>query len=261
MPQYAHWLLKIKDHIATLTLNRPEVKNRIDNTTLLELEQISLQLDANPEVWVILLKASGSAFSAGVDVSLIGGMIDNDDATFAKKLSASQQVLDTFEAIDKPTIAALHGYVVGGGLILALCCDFRIAADNTIVSLPEVKRSIGVIMGTQRITRTIGVANTKELVMLANPIDANKGMHMGLFTKVVGLDALENEVQAMADQLLKLPPLAVGLCKKIINEGQFLDRSGQDLEIEAQAALLKTDDFKEAISSFFEKRKPEYKGH
>ncbi len=260
MSQYLHWLLDIKDHLATLTLNRPEVKNKIDGTTLTELGEISNRLANDPEVWVIILQAAGDAFSAGVDVSLIRGLIDNDKATFAANLRTSQAVLDAFESIEKPIVAALHGYVVGGGLILALCCDFRIAADNTIVWLPELHRSIGVIMGTQRITRTIGIAHTKELVILANKIDANRGMEMGLFTEVVGKDQLEQKVKEITDQLLSLPPLAAGLCKKIINEGQFLDRAGQELEIEAQAALLQTDDFKEAIASFFEKRKPVYRG-
>ena len=260
MSLYQHWILEVKDHIATLTLNRPEVKNKIDNITLTELREISEVLDADPEVWIIVLKAKGDTFAAGVDVSLIGGMIGNDKATFATNLKQSQAVLDRFEAIEKPVIAALHGYVVGGGLILALCCDFRIAADNTVVWLPEVQRSIGVIMGTQRITRTVGIGHTKELVMLANKVDASRGMEMGLFNRVVTLDKIEATIQGMIDDLMSSPPLAVGLCKKIINEGQFLERAGQDLEIEAQSALLHTEDFKEAISSFFEKRKPNYIG-
>jgi len=260
MVPYAHWLLDVRDHTATLTLNRPEVKNKIDTITLTELGQISQRLANDPEVWVIVLKATGDSFSAGVDVSLIAGLIGNDKETFSANLRTSQAVLDAFEAIEKPIIAALHGYVVGGGLILALCCDFRIAVDDTVVWLPEVHRSIGVIMGTQRITRTVGVAHTKELVILANKIPAARGMEMGLFTQLVERDQLDHAVQQMTDQLLQLPPLAAGLCKKIINEGQFLDRSGQELEIEAQAALLQTDDFKEAIDSFFEKRQPVYKG-
>ena len=154
----------------------------------------------------------------------------------------------------------MHGHVIGGGVILALCCDFRIAAENTIFGLPEVKRSIGVIMGTQRITRTIGVAYTKELVMLGKPIDAKRAFQMGLVNQVVAKEELNATATKFAQQFLELPPLAVGLCKKIINEGQFLERAGQDLEIEAQAALLKTKDFQEAIASFFEKRKPVFKG-
>ena len=260
MNTYQHWLLEIKEHIAYLTLNRPAKKNRIDNTTLAELGEITQVLDTESNVWVVVLQANGDCFSAGVDVSLIGGMVGQEKQAYREHLRKAQLFLDGFEALQKPTIAALHGFVIGGGLILALCCDFRIAAKNTIFGLPEVKRSIGVIMGTQRITRTIGIAHTKELVMLGNSIDAERAFQMGLVNRVVPLDQLTKQAVDFAKQFLDLPPLAVGLCKKIIDEGQFLERAGQDLEIKTQEALLETEDFKEAIVSFFEKRKPVFKG-
>ncbi|MEM6629918.1 MAG: enoyl-CoA hydratase/isomerase family protein [Bacteroidota bacterium] len=260
MHTYAHWLLEIKDHIAYLTLNRPSQKNRIDTITLTELGDITQVLETDPEVWVVILQAKGDVFSAGVDVSLIGSMMGQDLASYRSSLRNAQAFLDAFEALEKPTIAALQGYVVGGGMILSLCCDFRIAAENVVFQLPEVKRSIGVIMGTQRITRTIGVSRTKEMVMLGKPVHADLALQMGLVNQLVPYAQLSEQTHNFARQFLELPPLAVGLCKKIINEGQFLERAGQDLEIEAQAALLKTDDFKEAISSFFEKRKPNFLG-
>lgn len=260
MKTYQHWILEVNSHIAHLTLNRPEKKNRIDNTTLVELGAITELINNDSDIWVIILQANGDSFSAGVDVSLIQAMVGQDKATYSANLRQAQSYLDVFEAIEKPIVAALKGHVIGGGMILALCCDFRIAADNVTFGLPEVKRSIGVIMGTQRITRTIGIAHTKELVMLGNPIDASRAKEMGPINQVVPLGELSSQVETFANQFLELPPLAVGLCKKIINEGQFLDRSGQDLEIEAQAALLQTEDFKEAIVSFFEKRKPVFKG-
>lgn len=258
--QFKHWLLEVKDNIAYLTLNRPEVKNRLDSTTFSELGEITKDLSTNNEVWVVILQANGDSFSAGVDVSLIGSMVGQEEGQYRENLKGSQGILDAFEALEKPTIAALHGHVIGGGMILALCCDFRIAAKNVVFGLPEVKRSIGVIMGTQRITRTIGVAHTKELVMLGNYIDSKRAFQMGLVNELVPKQELISKTESLAKQFLELPPLAVGLCKKIINEGMFLERAGQDLEIEAQAALLKTQDFKEAITSFFEKRRPVYKG-
>ncbi len=257
---YQHWLLVIDDHIANLTLNRPDKKNRFDSTTFLELDEITKELASNDDVWVVILRASGKDFSAGVDVQLIRDLIGSEKADFKKNLQSSQEILDRFEALNKPVIAALQGHVIGGGLILALCCDFRIASEHTVVCLPEVKRSIGVIMGTQRITRTIGIANTKELVMLGNSVSAEKGLQMGLFKEVVPDISLEEHVIGLARQLLQLPPLAVRLCKKIIIEGQFEDRAGQDLEIRAQAELLDSEDFKEAIASFYEKRQPIYQG-
>lgn len=257
---YEHWLLETKEHIAYLTLNRPAKKNRIDTTTLTELGEITQVLSKDQSVWVVIVQGAGDCFSAGVDVSLIGGMVGQDEITYRENLRHAQSFLDAFEALEKPTIAALHGVVIGGGMILALCCDFRIAADNVRFELPEVKRSIGVIMGTQRITNTIGLAHTKEMVMLGTPVGAARALQIGLVNRVVPMDQLEEQTSNFAQQFLDLPPLAVGLCKKIINEGQFLERAGQDLEIEAQRALLDTQDFKEAITSFFEKRKPVFKG-
>ena len=257
---YKHWLLELKENIAYLTLNRPKEKNRIDITTLEELGEITELLKSRSDIWAVVVQANGDCFSAGVDVSLIGSMVGQDSETYRKNLLKAQSYFDAFEALEKPTIAALHGFVIGGGMILALCCDFRIAAQNVEFALPEVKRSIGVIMGTQRITRTIGIAHTKEMVMLGNPVGAERAYQMGLVNKVVPTEQLKEECAVFTKQFLKLPPLAVGVCKKIINEGEFLERAGQDLEIEAQESLLKTNDFKEAISSFFEKRQPVYTG-
>jgi len=191
---------------------------------------------------------------------LIAGMIGQDKAGFEKNLRESQEILDAFEALEKPTIACLKGHCVGGGVILAMCCDFRIAATSTVFSLPEVKRSIGVIMGTQRITRVAGIAATKEMVMLGNQLNIEKANRYGMVHEVVEDDRLETRGLEFAQQFLKLPPLAVGICKRIINEGQFLERAGQELEIEAQAELLDSEDFQEAIRSFFEKRTPVYIG-
>lgn len=258
--EYKHWLLEIKEKIAQLTLNRPEMKNRLDDTTLSELQEITQVLRDDPEVWVVILKSNGDTFSAGVDVNLIGSLVGQDEQIFKDNLLGLQVVLDEFEALEKPTIAAMQGAAIGGGLILALCCDFRIAADNVLFGFPEVKRSIGVIMGTQRITRTVGISHTKELVLLGNNINGERALWMGLINDLVPLQKLEEQAQKFAEQFLSLPPLAVGLSKKIIHEGQFMERAGQDLEMEAQSKLLQTEDFKEAIASFFEKRKPVFKG-
>ena len=260
LPSLKHWQLDIRSKCAYLTLNRPEFKNRLDATTLSELKKVTYYLAEDQDVWYVILGANGDCFSAGVDVSLIGGMIDQEEGAYQSNLRELQSALDVFESLEKPTIAALHGPIIGGGVILALCCDFRIAAENSFFCLPEVKRSIAVLMGTQRISRVIGIANTKELVMLGNSIYADRALTLGLVNEVVPYDQLSNRVEEFSSQFLDLPPLAVGVCKKIIQEGYDLDRRGQDLEIEAQKSILSSDDFKEAIYSFFEKRKPNYRG-
>lgn len=257
---YQHWQLETKEKIAYLTLNRPEVKNRMTDVTLNELKEITKLLSNNSEVWAVVVKANGEHFSAGVDVGFIGQSLGQEKTAFANALREAQSPFDDFEALNKPTVAVMQGKVIGGGMILAACCDFRIAADNVSFWLPEVKRSIGVIMGTQRLTRLMGLAAVKEMSMLAKSVDAPKAMQLGFLTEICPLNQLEETTANFVQQFYELPPLAVALCKKIANEGEFLERAGQDLEIEAQGEILNSEDFKEAIASFFEKRKPIYQG-
>ncbi|MEO0469661.1 MAG: enoyl-CoA hydratase/isomerase family protein, partial [Bacteroidota bacterium] len=213
---YQHWTLETNNHIAFLTLNRPEEKNRIGQLTLEELGVISDVITQDSSVWAVVIQANGDCFSAGVDISLIGSMVGQESEVYRKNLHYVQSFFDTFEALQKPTIAALNGPVIGGGMILALCCDFRIAADDVFFELPEVKRSIGVIMGTQRITRLIGPAQTKEMVMLGKRVPAQRALEIGLLTDMVPADQLRQQAEAFAAQFLELPPLAVGVCKRII---------------------------------------------
>ena len=239
---YQHWTLETNNHIAFLTLNRPGKKNRIGQLTLEELGEISDVIAQDSSVWAVVVQANGDCFSAGVDISLIGSMVGQESKAYRENLRYVQSFFDMFEALPKPTIAALNGPVIGGGMILALCCDFRIAAGDVFFELPEVKRSIGVIMGTQRITRLIGPAYTKEMVMLGKKMPAAKALEIGLLNEVVPTAQLREQAKAFAAQFLELPPLAVGVCKRIIDQGEFLDRAGQDLEIEAQEPLLQTRD-------------------
>jgi enoyl-CoA hydratase/carnithine racemase len=147
-------------------------------------------------------------------------------------------------------------------MILACCCDFRVVSETAVFGLPEVKRSISVIMGTQRITRVAGLAATKEMTLLADNFGAEQAQRYGLVTRLVADDQLETAVAALANKFRKLPPRAVGVAKRIIDEGYTMTmRQSQDLEIEAQQELLNSSDFQEAIAAFFEKRPPRYTGH
>ncbi len=188
-------------------------------------------------------------------------MVGQDYEAFRNNLYNLQTYLDEFEALPKPTIAKIRGYCIGGGLLLSLCCDFRIASDTAQFMLPEVKRGIAVLMGTQRITRTIGLARTKELTMLGEVLFAPQAYTYGLLTKVVMDEDLDAEAEAFAAKFRQLPPLTVAICKQIADQGQSLTlRQSQDLEITLQSELLQTQDFKEGVTSFFEKRPPVFKG-
>ncbi|HAS39889.1 MAG TPA: enoyl-CoA hydratase/isomerase family protein [Microscillaceae bacterium] len=257
---YKHWLVSLENHVLRLTINNPEKKNRLHQELFLEFRDIITYIKQTSEVWVVVIEGAAGHFSSGVDVSLIGTMIGKNEEAYRQDLQELQYIFDEFEALEKPTIAKIDGYCLGGGVILALCCDFRIATETSIFGLPEVKRSIGVIMGTQRITRVAGIAAAKEMILLGDNFDAAQAKTYGLINRVVAPETLEQAVTALAQKFLKLPPLAVGVCKRIIQEGQFAERNGQNLEIAAQHDILHTQDFQEAIKSFFEKREPKYEG-
>jgi enoyl-CoA hydratase/carnithine racemase len=261
MSHYHHWELHYHDHVLNLRLNRPEAMNVISPEVLQELRLIAEHVERTASIWAVVLEGAGEHFSAGVDVSVIGQMIGQEPEAFRNNLYNLQLCLDAWEALPKPTIAKIRGYCVGGGLILALCCDFRLAGQTAKFILPEVKRGIAVLMGTQRITRTIGPARTKELVMLGESLNAQTALDYGLIHRLHPDSELDAAAEAWAAKFRALPPLTVGICKQIIQEGAGMSlRASQDLEIERQAALLDTADFREGVASFFEKRPPVFKG-
>lgn len=261
MASYENWLWQEDGKLLRLTLNRPNQSNRLSTETLTELRDIAKAINARDDIWCVILNGAGKHFSTGVDVNNIGRMYGQPQDIYAANLRDSQDCLDQFERINKPTIAQLHGYCLGGGMLLSLCCDFRIAGDSMVMGLPEVKRSIGVIMGMQRITRIAGVARTKELAMIGDNIDANTSHSYGLVHQVVADDALADTVTAFAQKFADLPPRAVALNKQIIDATEKMDLlDAQDYESSVQYPLLDSADFKEAIASFMEKRPPNYTG-
>lgn len=261
MTQYENWLLEENDRVLTLTLNRPAQHNRITPETLYELREITVWLEGRRDIWAVVVEGAGEHFSTGVDVNIIGLLVGQDEQVYRKNLRDLQDCVDRFEQLEKATIARVHGYCLGGGLILALCCDLRVAAETAVFGLPEVKRSIAVVMGTQRITRVAGVGAAKEMILLAENFDARQAQRYGLVQMVVGEDELETAVATLADKFRRLPPRAIGVAKRIIDRGYPMTlRDSQNLEIDAQHELLNSPDFREAVASFFEKRPPRYTG-
>lgn len=261
MTEYQNWLLSEEGHIATLTLNRPEAGNNLTPETFYELREITESLRSRTNIWAVIIQGQGKYFSTGIDVNMLQSRLNQPEKDNRTFLLGLQECLDDFEMLEKPTIAKLHGFCIGGGLILALCCDFRIASQRTVFSLPEVKLGIGVIMGTQRVTRVAGVAATKEMILLGNRFNAKTAQHYGLIHQVVSPDELDARVAALAGRFKHLPPRTVGISKRIINSGQDLTlRDSQDLEIDAQMELLDSADMREALESYLDKREPKFTG-
>lgn len=242
-----------------ISLNRPHRLNAFNMDMIEELSTALDEAEADEEVRCIVFQGAGDrAFSAGADLIMFTDL-DRDSAVAASE--KGQRLMSKVE-VSKPSIAAIHGFCLGGGLELALACDFRIAAESAILGNPEI--NLGIIPGwggTQRLCRIIGLAKAKELVFLGDRLNADEAVNMGLVHRVVPVPELHNMVANLARRLTEGPPVAIKLAKSAMNDGSQLPLS-EGLKIESQAfgVLATTVDVIEGISAFFEKRKPAFKG-
>ena len=253
-------LYELEDGIATITLNRPDVLNAISTDMRADFTALTETLFFDDAVRVVVFTGAGRAFSAGGDISHF-----EQDWLTPKFRANSRRLIkffDDLEALEKPVIAAMNGAATGGGLELALACDIRIASEEATLGFRE--NAIGLIPGIggcARFVRLIGVARAKELIFTGKMISAREAEAMGLVNRVVPPDRLMDETRELARTLLKRAPQSIGLAKKVLNTVANLDQaSGIVLEGLAQSILLKTEDHREGLRAFREKRKPEFKG-
>jgi enoyl-CoA hydratase/carnithine racemase len=261
--------VRVDGELAYIGLNRPEKRNAINQAMLRAIPEALDELD-RPDVRAIIIYGEGQAFSAGIDFSSLtndtgasGGQGGGPDLPrFRRFVAESQASLNRLENIEKPVIAALHGFVGGLGLELALACDARIAAANARLGMPEVR--IGLVPdvgGTTRLTRIVGYARAKELIMTARMIDAVEAERIGLVNRTVAEGAHLAAAEELAREMARNAPLAVGLAKRIIDRGYGLDKmTFQELEVLAQSSLLTTEDFREGASALAQRRDPKFKG-
>jgi enoyl-CoA hydratase len=255
---YQTIILEKKDTVALLTLNRPPM-NPLNRTMYAELAQVSDELDADSGVKVVVITGSGEkAFAAGLDVTDVEGKSLVDIVEFqAFSGMASAKV----GAIGKPVIAAINGLALGGGLELALRCDIRIASDKAVLGQPEV--NLGIIPGggaTQLLSRLIGTARAKELLFTGDTIKADRALELGMVHRVVPADKLMEETMALAATLAKKPAVALKMIKLAVDHGINMDlRSALAYEGECFVLSFMSEDGREGMRAFVEKRKPQYK--
>jgi enoyl-CoA hydratase/3-hydroxyacyl-CoA dehydrogenase len=247
--------------IATLVLNRPERLNTLTSEMLDEGAQALAGLRDDPEVRCLVLRGAGErAFCAGADVTSFTG-VDKAHKAWASSQQA-QRVFKELEDFPKPTVAAIHGYALGGGLEIALACDFRIATKDA--TLGQVETSLGLIPGgggTQRLVRLVGLGRAKELVLLAKRIDGEEAYAIGLVEQVVEPESLDEAVAELAGKLAKGPPVALRLAKMLLNQSaKGLGETGLDMEALAFSVATSTEDLFEGISAFLSKKEPKFKG-
>ncbi|MCM3004787.1 enoyl-CoA hydratase-related protein [Priestia koreensis] len=249
-----------QNHVGTITLNRPDALNAFNYQMLSELEEIVEGIRINPDVRVVVIQAAGEkAFSVGADLKERKTLTIDQVKRNVYKIG---EVFAKVEQLPQPTIAVLNGYAFGGGMELALACDFRIAADHATVGLTET--SLAIIPGaggTQRLPRLIGESKALELILTAKRVTAVEGDQYGLFTRVVPAGQLEGTIQEFVGAILRNGPVALQQAKFAVKEGMKVDlQTGLHIERKAYELTIPTEDRLEALQAFSEKRPPVFKG-
>jgi enoyl-CoA hydratase len=246
--------------IATITLNRPDALNAWSTELAQEFSEAMEDVRNDESVKVIIITGAGEkAFSAGADIKAMKGMT----ALKARELSnMGYKICNAIEAIEKPVIAAINGYALGGGMEVSMACDFRVASDKARMGQTEI--NIGLIPGwggTQRLTRLVGKARAKELVYTGKIINADTAHQWGLVNMVVTATELMTAVRQFALELAGKAPVAVKVAKALIEKGAEIDlESALALEREGFGVVASSEDLQEGVSAFTEKRKPTWKG-
>jgi enoyl-CoA hydratase len=256
---YNNMILEIKDGLAFVKFNRPKALNALNSETLDELKLICESLYMNNDVRVVIVTGEGDrAFIAGADILEMKDMTAIEGMTFSQK---GHEAISMLEKIDKPTIAAVNGFALGGGFEVALACDFIYASDKAKVGFPET--GLGIFPGfggTQRAAKLVGLAKAKELIFTAKTITAQEAYEAGLVNKVVPHDQLMTEVLAVAEQIRAKGPFAVRLAKECVNKSLSLGiEEALMLEAKDFGLCFATKDQKEGMTAFVEKRKPTFK--
>lgn len=249
-----------RDGIAVVTVNRPKALNALNLAVTLELGRVFEQLESDAKVRGIILTGAGEkAFIAGADIASMSNLTPAEAREWGQR---GQDILFRIENLHKPVIAAVNGYALGGGLEYAMACDFIVAVPEAKLGQPEVL--LGVIpgfAGTQRLARLVGAAKAKQLCMTGEQITADEGYRIGLVAELATRDQLLSRCEQILRKILENGPIAVRLAKEVINRGVNMDLpAAASLELDAFALCFSTEDQKEGMKAFLEKRKAQFRG-
>jgi enoyl-CoA hydratase len=256
---YKTLLTSLENNVLTITINRPEKLNALNAQVFDDLNNILDEIEKKPEIRSAIITGAGSkAFVAGADIS------EFSDYSKEQAMAMSERGQDIFlkiERCNKPIIAAVNGFALGGGCELSMACHFRIANENAKFGQPEV--NLGLIPGyggTQRLVQLIGKGRALELLMSGNMIDAHEAKEFGLVNHVTGADNLLEQAKFILSVINSKAPLAVAACIKAANAVYDETINGFDLEIKEFGNCFATEDMKEGVSAFLEKRKANFNG-
>ncbi len=247
-------------HIATITLNRPEKLNALDPAMLKELEKAAETIEQLSDIRVVLLCAAGAkAFCVGADINAWSALDPLD--MWRQWVRDGHRVFGRIANLPQPVIALINGYTFGGGLELALAADIRLSVDTAEFAMPEVKIATAPgWAGSQRLPALIGASRAKQMIFTGSRIPASKAEQWGLVNELVPAEALENAGKKMAEEIAANAPISVQITKQLVNAASGQTSSAMALEALAGALAASTSDGKEGIRSFQEKRPPKYSG-
>ncbi|MDM5338556.1 enoyl-CoA hydratase-related protein [Fictibacillus enclensis] len=259
MTEYRNIELVQKDQLGFIIIDRPELRNALDKETLNEMTKALEDFRQDQSVGCVIFTGKGEkSFAAGADITQLKEktMLDALDS------GGMQTVYNLIESYEKPTIAMINGYALGGGFELAMACDIRIASSNAKVGLPELNLSIiPGAGGTQRLARLVGKGKALEMILLGKIIDAAEAKQIGLISEVTSAEDLERKAEKIGMKILSKGPLAVKLAKIVVHSGTEVDmKTGLLIEKLAQAILFSSEDKGEGTKAFLEKRQPQFSG-
>lgn len=250
-------IVERRDKIWVVTLNRPEVLNALNDELLRDLKTAFEELHSRAEPGVVIVTGAGRAFCSGIDLSFAARLSSMSPEKLRVFIRQAQEVFDLIESIEMPTIAAIHGYALGGGLELALACDLRIASEDTKMGLPEVRFGlIPDLGGAQRLPRIVGLGRAKELVFTGRVIDAREAERIGLVNKVVPREKLMSEAESLARGMLKCSLKAIGIAKRVLNRAFDMGMEVLlDYTTYAQNVCILTEDQVKYVMEFLKEKK------
>lgn len=253
-------LTEKNDAAGIITINRPQVMNALNVETLTELCGAIEQMGADNTLRTIIITGAGEkSFVSGADIFAMTEMSEKDSESFAR---TGHNLMNLIESVSKPVIAAVNGFALGGGTEIALACDIIYASENAKFGLPEVKLGIYPgFGGTQRLTQLIGIARAKELIFTGRIISALDACELGIVNRVVASSELMTEVLSLSDTISANGPLAIGMAKKLMNDGRNKTFAGAlENEQKSFSKLFLSADRSEGMRAFLEKRKPVFNG-
>lgn len=259
MRTYETITIEVENRLCIITLNRPDKYNAISEQMVRDLNMVFEELSVSRDVDVGIITGKGKAFMAGADIAGILGRTAEENETYNRGIIKAFQLL---ESMNKPIIAAINGHALGGGMELTLACTFRIASENSRFGLPEV--GLGILPGTGgpvRLPKVIGKQQAMRLVLTGDIIGAEEALALGLVMKVVPPEKLMDEAKEFAQKILRNAPLAVRLAKDAVEMSmdlptqQAIEYAERNLEV-----LVHSEDMKEGMKAFLEKRKANFKG-